>query len=537
MNLCRWLRVNILKRTTDCLIASLSIALVRPIPWIPAIMIIGISIIMHAFLWPEPANAQTKGMTVLVTEVTSEFPEGIRFKIEIQSENHIDNIAVNFRKGQETRGVYEYLDFEETDPIKAELFWRTNTSARYIPPGTIITYNFEIGDSEGNRHSTPKSEFVYYDSRFDWEEIEEGLVAVAYHGPVVTRAKIILDSITETLNNMASVLGADTSTPIRVTMYNNVKEMLIALPPGSTTIRRELITEGQAFTSVGTLLVLGGGRGSKGTASHEVTHILNHRAGDSVIGKVPAWLDEGLAEFGNISPGFSYDIALEFALANDRLLPITSMPTLPGDPEDVIIFYGQARSIVKFMVAAYGPEQMRKLMATMKAGANVEDAIFEVYGITRIMLENQWRETIGAPEYLPAERGKVLPTPIPRRELQLFTLTPQAGAESVESLPNPTSDKVDLLPFSTSTPGAEVKVDRKLGSTTDQALMDEETTRQDIQKPDGLKEDFATSSEKQSATSVSTTCNAAGVADTGIYDLTTPMLMIGLIGLGLRRRR
>ena len=138
---------------------------------------------------------------------------------------------------------------------------------------------------------------------------------------------------------MAPILGVEDEGPIRVTMYNNVAEMLVALPPGSSTIRRELITEGQAFNKVGTLLVLGGGRMSTGTASHEVTHILVHRAASSVTGNIPDWLHEGLAEFGNVSPSFSYDIALDFAVHSGRILPITSMPGKPGSPEDVIIYY------------------------------------------------------------------------------------------------------------------------------------------------------------------------------------------------------
>ncbi len=196
-------------------------------------------------------------------------------------------------------------------------------------------------------------------------------------------------------------------------------------PPGSSTIRRELITEGQAFTDIGTLLVLGGGRGATGTASHELTHILNHRAGDSIIRRIPSWLDEGLAEFGNVAPGFSYDIALEFALGTDRLLPITSMPVLPGDPEDVIIFYGQARSIVEYMIAAYGPARMRELLAVFREGTNMDDAIEQVYGISRIELENNWREIIGAPMYVPPERDSARPTPIPRRAIQ--TVQPHAA--------------------------------------------------------------------------------------------------------------
>ena len=206
------------------------------------------------------------------------------------------------------------------------------------------------------------------------------------------------------------------------------------MPPGSSTIRRELITEGQAFTKIGTLLVLGGGRLSEGTASHEVTHILVERAAGSIYGNIPSWLNEGLAEFGNLSPSFSYDVAVDFAVHSGRLLPITSMPAMPGDPEDVIMYYGQSMSIVEYMVVRLGPRKMVHLLSRLKSGENIDDAILAAYGISKLELENSWRVYIGAPLYEPPAETSSLPTPMPRSEVKVFSLTPQAGSTAVESL-------------------------------------------------------------------------------------------------------
>ena len=455
---------------------------------------------------PEPIN-------VVSENVVSEFPEGMRFSLELESEHDIEEVALRLRVGQQTSGVYEYMEVESTDSVRADLFWRTSARGKYIPPGTIITYNFEIGDVEGNRLDTESAEFIFYDARFEWEEVSEGPIAVAYHGPVKKRADIILDAILQTMDIMGPLLGADTVEPIRVTMYNNVKEMLEALPPGSSTIRRELITEGQAFTDMGTLLVLGGGRMAKGTASHEVTHILTHRAGDSIFGRVPAWLDEGLAEFGNINPSFSYDIALEFALGTDRLLPITSMPALPGEPEDVIIFYGQASSLVQFMVVAYGPRAMRDLMTLLGQGTNIDDAILQVYGVGRIELENQWRDALGAPPYVLPDRDSLKPTPIARQTVQIFSLTPQAGTETIATIdatPTPTPE-----PPPTPAPTATQPPDMAVSST---------------------ESGGDTSKDEEEAVGGSG-CSAPSGFGMGMGDAAMPLLGIGLIGLALLRRR
>lgn len=435
-------------------------------------MVVVIAMSMGVLLWLRmPMYAQEpsidKTITIVSTSLTSEFPEGFRINVEATGKNEIMSVAVRLRIGQQTRGAYNYLcqggvpipadawrcnDLMKGYSVNGELFWRTNTPAQYIPPGTVITYNFEIKDSKGVVLSTKETEFKYRDVRFEWHDISQGAVTVSYHGPVKTRAEIILDSIIKTLREIGPVLGADIEEPIQVTMYNNTKEMLEALPPKSAAISRELITEGQAFAEVGTLLVLGGGRLAKGTASHEVTHIIVHRASDGTFRRAPPWLQEGLAEYANIEPGFAYDVALDFAMSTDRLLPITHLKSLPGDSEDVIIFYGQARSIVNFMIATYGAGKMADLMAAIKNDTSIPEAIQEIYGVDFVELDNLWRKSIGAPEYVPPETSGVRPTPVPRRAILPYSLTPQADVEVIgDKSDEPTSTVMEDIPLPTTT--------------------------------------------------------------------------------------
>lgn len=483
------------------------------------LILVSCAIVAGALTSSAPAFAAAGVINVTSSNVVSEFPEGMRFSIEVESENEIDEIAVKFRSGTQEREVYGYMEFDSAKVVDSELFWRTNTAGRYIPPGTIIYYYFEIRDVNDGLLVTDIAEFIYEDARFEWDEVSDGVIAVAYHGPVKSRAEKILEAIVDTIEFMSPILGAETKDPIRTTMYNNVREMLDALPPGSTTIRRELITEGQAFTNLGTLLVLGG-RGDTGTAAHEVTHILVHRAGDSAARRVPSWLDEGLAEFGNLYQSISYDIALEFAMATDRLLPITSMPTLPGNPEDVIIFYGMAKSLIEYMVIVYGPTAMRDLLSSLKEGTSMDDAIMQIYGVSRIELENQWRGSFGAELYVPPDRDSARPTPVARRTLGLFSLTPQAGTEAVGDVsdtptPTPTPEpEPTAIPTATPAPTQPPAVSK---SQTEESAEPDET-------------------EPQSGGGCSAPIGPA--ADSPIRaDLAIPLFVIGLVGLGLRRRR
>ena len=371
---------------------------------------------------------------IISQSAESEFPSGIKFNIEAESDTKIEEIALQMKFGQQKSGVYEYFKFETSDSVSTELFWNTNTASKYVPPGTIVFYSFEIMTSDGNKTNSDQYQMIFYDSRFDWDEISEGMISVAYHGPVANRAKEILETIIETTKFMSPIVGDLEEEPIRVTIYNNVREMLPALPPGSETIRRELITEGQAFVDFGTLMILAAGDSSLGTAAHEVTHILVHRAGDSVFRNIPSWLDEGLAEYGNKYPAFSYDTALDYAIHMDKLLPITSMPTMPGTPEDIIIYYGQSKSLIEYLINVYGTQNMKALLSTMKSGTNVDDAFQIVYGKTKEEVENEWRDYIGASLYDWKEGEVALPTPVPRPDIKVFSLTPQPGSNVVQSI-------------------------------------------------------------------------------------------------------
>jgi hypothetical protein len=459
---------------------------------------------------------------VLSATAVSEFPVGIRFSATAVGENEITSMAVRFRIGLQTRGVYEYLNYRSADVTNGEVFWRTATSAGYIPPETIITYSFEVEDAEGNLLATEEQELIYEDARFTWERVSGGPVTVAYHGPVRVRAEAVLQAILDTLEKMGPVLGAGIDEPIRVTLYNNQKEMLEALPPRSAAVGRELVTEGQAFSDVGTLLVLGGGRLALGTASHEVTHILNHRAGQSIFRRLPSWLHEGLAEYGNVDPGFSYDIALEFAIATDRLMPHLYMQTLPGDPEDVIIFYGQSKSIVRFMIDLQGEAGMRELLSLHKQGVNMDDALFQVYGMDRLAMTNAWRDDIEAEPYELPEVAEARPTPVAYPTVQAFTLTPQAGGVAIGDLTAEEVEEPDEAPLETEAePGAEVAL-AEPSPTSAPVIADEPES-----EPGSKSDQTGTGS-----------CSAAGgPSDSGTVAMLVLIVGAGAGGSAVRRRR
>ena len=99
----------------------------------------------------------------------------------------------------------------------------------------------------------------------------------------------------------------------------------------------KLVPEGQQFGQQNVVLLLGNGRRAGGTISHELTHVLVQRATSGGVLSIPLWLNEGLAEFGNVDPSLSYVRYLEWAVDPGRTTPFESLTVFPGDPNLTLV--------------------------------------------------------------------------------------------------------------------------------------------------------------------------------------------------------
>ena len=254
--------------------------------------------------------------------VETNFPEDMVFSLEFSTDRSVSRVNLTFLiVGQDSRRV-EPVDFEEGNPSIAEFTLRTRGgSSTYIPPGAVISYRWILEDEDGNSAETEVTEFVYTDTRFEWNTVTRENVTVYYNGPVQTRAETVLDTSVETLSNMGRLLETSLTRNINIVMYNNPVQMKDALPFISRTSSSGLVTQGQAHGKEGVLLINGFDSQIKGIVSHEVTHLLIAQAAEGPGKRVPDWLNEGLAEYGNIEPGFSYDLAVLRAVQDGHPLP------------------------------------------------------------------------------------------------------------------------------------------------------------------------------------------------------------------------
>ena len=379
------------------------------------------------------ATAQSEPVRFIDGGLESNFPEDIRFYASFESDIEIADVRVRFSTGPITTGQYDYLDLTERSEslIDGELIWRVNTSPRYIPPGTTVDFVFEAIDADGNEYASDQYSQIILDARYEWDVVSRGPIHVYYHGPVQVRAERLAEAAKEAMELMGPITGSEIETPIVVTLYNNNAEMIGAVSARSATISRELITEGQAFFDHSVVLVLSGNR-DIGTLTHELTHILVGRAAGGSNALVPLWLNEGLAEYGNLDKGRSYVYYLDWAVDTNRLIPFSRLQTFPGEPNMVIVSYGQSRNFVEYLIETYGAEKIAETIASIAEGRSGDIAIRNVYGMTVQQLDNEWRASIGADAFVPPT-----PSPTPEAvetqtsEYKLLTLTPVKGGIAV----------------------------------------------------------------------------------------------------------
>lgn len=371
------------------------------------------------------------GIQVTNAEVQNRFPEEILFRIAARSDSTIERATLRYQILPDGPLSSALPEFTPGQQVQVTFRLKGNDPPRiYIHPGATIEYFWELQDASGQRHATEKSRIDYLDSRYQWQSAGEGNLTVHWYAGNEARARALLKDGGETLDRISQLLGTRIAFPVKVWVYASPTDMRAAIQGRSPTFEQQVFTAGQRVSS-DTVLTTGGG-GALETLRHELAHIVTKQAGEGPFGNLPAWLDEGTAMYAQGSAG-GFEDALKEALRRGSPLSLRAMSSAPGNPAAVNLFYGQAWSVVKYLVETHGPEKFAQLFATFKAGSTVDNALKTVYGFDLGGLEGGWLKSVGqAPPTAPPQQQPAAPTATPRIQTQP---QPQPGAPGGEGFP------------------------------------------------------------------------------------------------------
>ncbi|MCY4365338.1 MAG: peptidase MA family metallohydrolase [Chloroflexi bacterium] len=344
------------------------------------------------------AEAQQSEIQILNHRVDTNFPTDVKFFIEVAGPDEIEEVRVIMKTiGQTTRSAYRQVEFEPGITVSGEAELLTSGN-NYVPPGTRMAYSFEVRDTAGRVLQTEEQVFVYLDTRFEWFTVSEGIVTVYYNDPLVkSRAEHVLETALESMRITGPLLGINPELPLHIVTYHNYREMFGALPFRSQATSSQLITAGMAFDEERVLMVHSGSGSVTSTTAHEFVHLLVGDALGRAYPQAPAWLNEGLAEYGSYHGGNREILngTVKEAIDKDRLRPLWHLGSYSGTPEEILYAYGHGDSVVTFMVQKYGEEKMSELMKALKRTLDIDSSLMAVYGLDQHGIDSAWRQEIG----------------------------------------------------------------------------------------------------------------------------------------------
>ena len=127
---------------------------------------------------------------------------------------------------------------------------------------------------------------------------------------------------------------------------------------------------------------------------HEYTHTLLFR---KIGGKIPRWLDEGLAQYKAPNGGerlYGQElILLKKRMVGKNLIPLDKLENSwnnSGDQETVSLAYVESKSIILYLVDRYGSYQVLALLDKFKDSQDMNGALKDVFYIDPEQFEQNW---------------------------------------------------------------------------------------------------------------------------------------------------
>jgi hypothetical protein len=363
-------------------------------------------------LWPGIGQAQ-QGVDVRSQEARNDFPNGIIFRLDFESAQPIQEVRFRYAIAPDGSQAYGVPECTGTTSVQCT-FDLKSTVDNFLIPGVEITYFWEITDGAGRTVQTDPGRSMYEDDRFQWQSLSEGGLTVWFYSGSESDARDLLGVGQDALTRMGSLLGTQVDFPVKVFLYKTASDMQPVLLAGQLSPEAGVITLGEVVVS--DTAVVARDVSAPDILRHELSHIVMHTAVKGPFSNLPAWLEEGVAVYGQSEPLPDMTSALEAAIKSNRPFTIRALSSasVAETGGNVGLFYGQSYSVVSFLIDGYGEAKFRDLLAAFREGSRTDDALMQVYGFEQDGLENAWRQSVGLPERA-VEGGQGQPTrPVPQ---------------------------------------------------------------------------------------------------------------------------
>ncbi len=371
------------------------------------------------------------GISVLDSSVEIHFPAELVFHLEAESLANIVDARLHYQVDKMNYAQVTSEGWPDFIPAtRVETSWVWDTRKTSLPPGAGITYWWTIEDDSGNKVETSPSVVHFDDLRYNWQSLSDGDLTLFWYEGDDSFAQELMNACQEGLARLTRDIGVYTARPVRIYVYASTSDLR-----GAMVFPMEW-TGGAAFTEFG-IIAIGISPGQvdwgKGALVHELTHLAVHQLIFSPYGKLPTWLDEGLAMYneGELDPYLQ--AWLREAVSEDKLISVRTLCSpFSAESEKAYISYAESYSLVEYLLDNYGRGKILALLNLFKQGSTYDEALIKVYGFDIDGLDSRWRGTLVAPTVVASEARQPYPALIAVLSA-LATSLALAGALALEA--------------------------------------------------------------------------------------------------------
>jgi len=334
--------------------------------------------------------AQAAGVSVTPLGATYTFADQMIFTAVAASASPITQATVFFQSG----GQPPYA--RPADPFTAapvvSLTATIDLKETRLIPFSTVSYWWEAIDQSGQKGRSETQTLIYVDNRFPWQEFASGPVRAHWYQGDSGFGGAAANIAAEAIPGIQQQIGVEPPSPLDVYLYDSSEDLRSAVELAG----REWLG-GQARPELGVVLVaIPPGDSARlqmrRDIPHELTHLMTFVAASPNYEAVPRWLDEGLATLNEGDPNATQVLAVQDALAKNKLIPIESLcGAFPADASAALLAYGQSRYVVQQIINEYGSAGIQALLTAYRDGATCSGGVERALNITLPELELKWR--------------------------------------------------------------------------------------------------------------------------------------------------
>ena len=130
-----------------------------------------------------------------------EYPNNVQFYLSGFSDEDLLEVRLKYSYSSSKILSYKYADPVSKGEILSEVTLETS-GPNYIPPGTQITYFFELTSVQGKKYQSPQIKFYYLDPSIKWKSTKSKHLTLIWHD----RNEDDINSLIEDVNEIKQMM-------------------------------------------------------------------------------------------------------------------------------------------------------------------------------------------------------------------------------------------------------------------------------------------------------------------------------------------